>query len=126
MSLVRSESDFLRRFQEVFTPRAQSAGFELTDRVAWSYRPWLEYRATDTAEIFLLDIFHGVWERTITAELWRPTRLKTALRAGVPEQAIEWRRAWHYEDRTDTADLAREVAETVAEWLAGPSDYNVA
>jgi hypothetical protein len=117
----------LRRFQVLFAARARAAGFELTERVSWPSRPWLEYRAgKDTSDIFLLDIFHTVPERTITAELWRPTRLKTALRAGVPERAIECRRAWHYGDRADTAELGREVAETVSEWVAPARDCSVA
>jgi hypothetical protein len=100
----------LNSIQTSLTPLVSAAGFQRSDRALWKDLAWIEYRRQDADGIIMLGIVWIPAEGTITAEVWRPDRLATSARTGVPEGAIEWQQAWHCNPDDDTSARAREVA----------------
>ena len=108
----------LETLEAVLTPVVQEAGFTLTDRADWADLAWLHYCAATTTGPRLLEITHQPTRRRIVAELWRPTRLAEAIRAGVLEGAADHRLSWRYAPAANPEACAREVAAAVAAWLS--------
>jgi hypothetical protein len=99
-------------------PHVRAAGLRPTERAAIDGVAWVEYSRSDRAGRLVLSVFHLSRERTITAEVWRPDRLRDAMREGGRREVAEQRRTWRYTATTGPTELGRAVAATIAGWFS--------
>jgi hypothetical protein len=111
-------ADLLAPLQRLMSARLVTAGFRLTDWVTDADWAWLEYRATDRGEAVLFGLFHMPSERTIVAELWRPTRLAAAIHRGTLMDAVQHHQIWQYEPGTDIWEIGGRVAPILVAWFS--------
>jgi hypothetical protein len=102
--------NILNSIQTSLTPLASAVGFQRSDRASWKDLAWVEYRRQDADGIILLGIVWIPAEGRIAVEMWRPDRLATGARTGLPEGAIEWQQAWYCNPDDDASVRGREVA----------------
>jgi hypothetical protein len=121
-------TDVLTCLQHLLMPSTRLGELELADEVCWENGAWLEYRGSDIAGSFLLDISDVPMdmEHAILAEMWRPAWLRDAVRDGAVERAVERRLVWYHQNETNPEDLARHVAVAVRAWIAAPDGSNAA
>lgn len=113
-------SDMLSTVEYLPVPHAGAAGFAMSDRASVQGVAWLEYHRHEAAGRLILSIFHLEDARTVTADVWRPTRVRRVrrvLRYGRPERAADWTRMWRYDDAMDIDHLRHDVAQAVTGWL---------